>query len=232
MEERLTEKKESILENKKFQFVVRLLTALSFAIYTLYQVILMFAIEASRIGRAIAILCLAVITIASFFALSKKRKVLTACSVLLVIGLLLLFVVKLINIPGLFGALDFADPSTVLNCIVFVCSELAAVLLVFYLTLMRDEDTYYERRATIIMMPIVIVLFVACFVMECVLMIKYHVNIDLRTRYSLIARLLYYGGFIGTAFSMLMPAQIPEEKRSEAELVSLEEDNDEIDLVM
>ena len=232
MEEGMTVN-ESILTNKKLQNLLRFLTALSFALFTSYQLILLFAIEASKIGRLLGIVCFFMISVSSFLALSKNKKVLTASSVLLVIGLLTVFFVKLLNIPGLFGIMSFAEPPTVLNCAVFVLSEAGAVTLaVFYLTLRNDMETAAKRRAVVIMMSAVIALYVACLVMECVLLIKYRVNIELTLKVTLLSRFVYCFGFVGTAICSMLPAPKVEEEAKSGQFVYSEDVDDEIDFVM
>lgn len=82
------------------------------------------------------------ITVSSFLFLSQKKKVLSFSSVLFVVGLFLFFIIKLINVPALFGMLNFANPYTVLNCLTFILAEAGIVTLaIFYLTTRKDRDT-------------------------------------------------------------------------------------------
>ena len=223
----------SILTNRKLQFVIRLLTALAFAAFTFYQFILLFAIDTSRFGRTLGVVSFLLMTVASFLALSGKKKVQTVSSVILVIGLFTVFLIKLLNVPGMFGILSFSNPSSVLNCSVFILSEAGAVILaVFHLTLRNDRDTAAKRKAVVILMSAVIALYVACLVMECVLLIKYRVNINLSLKVTLISRFVYCFGFVGTAVSLMLPAPKAEEEAKSGEFIYSEDEEDEIDLIL
>ena len=225
--------KSSILTNAKFQKAFRFLTALSFALFTFYQFILLFAIDVSKIGRLLGIICFLMITVSSFLSLSKNKKVLTLSSVLFVVGLLIIFFIKLINVPAMFGILSFANPPSVLNCAVFILAEIGAVTLaVFYLTLRNDMETAAKRKAVKIMMSVVIALYVACLIMECVMLIVYRVNIDISLKVTLISRFVYCFGFVGTAIGFMLPAPDIKEETKAGRFVYSEDVDDEIDFVM
>ena len=226
----------SILKNYKLQIVFRFLTALAFALFTFYQFILLFALDVSKFGRLLGIICFLMITVSSFLTFSQKKKnkkVLTFSSVLFVAGLFLFFFIKLINVPALFGMLDFAYPYTVLNCLAFIFAEAGIVTLaVFYLTTRKDRDTAEKRKSTKIMMSIVIALYVACLITECVMLIVYRVNNELSLKVTLISKLVYCFGFVGTAIGFMLPAPTVEEEVKSGEFVYSEDVDDEIDLVM
>ena len=85
------------------------------------------------------------------------------------------------------------------------------------------------------LMTIAIVLFALNFILECVLMIKYRMNIEQSLKLTLISRVLYFVGFAGTAFCFMLPA--PKRKRKEPKagrfIYSDKEDGeDDIDLVI
>ena len=65
--------RDSLLYNNKFQFFIRLLTALSFGLFAAYQVYLTLQIEENRIGRLIGIPLYLVLTIASFLMFADNR---------------------------------------------------------------------------------------------------------------------------------------------------------------
>ena len=56
-------------------------------------------------------------------------------------------------------------------------------------------------------MAFVIVLYVACFVIECVLLMKYRMNIDLSRRFTVISRFFYCLSFVGMAVNFMLPVQ-------------------------
>ena len=59
----------------------------------------------------------------------------------------------------------------------------------------------------IALMAFVIVLYVACFVIECVLLMKYRMNIDLSRRFTVISRFFYCLSFVGMAVNFMLPVQ-------------------------
>ncbi|MEE0840983.1 MAG: hypothetical protein U0L72_10655 [Acutalibacteraceae bacterium] len=56
-------------------------------------------------------------------------------------------------------------------------------------------------------MSFVIVLYVACLIMECVLLMKYRMNIDLSRKFTVISRFLYCIGFVSIAVNFMLPVQ-------------------------
>ena len=52
----------------------------------------------------------------------------------------------------------------------------------------------------------VIALYVSTLLMECVMIIKYRVNIDLSGLSTVISRFIYFFGFVGTAVSFMLPS--------------------------
>lgn len=226
----------SFLQNKGFQITVRLIVALSFALFTVYQVYLAVNIDTNRIGRLIGIAFYLILTVASFLDFSEKDSVWVAHSVLMVGGLILLFTMRLLSIGTVFGNVSFANPPSVLNAVVYILSQLGTLVLVAgYLMIRADLTEKQMQRVIITLMTIAIVLFTLHFILECVLMIKYRMNIEQNLKYTLISRVLYYFGFAGTACCFMLPA--PKRKRKEPKagqfIYSDEEDgDDEIDLVI
>ena len=82
------------------------------------------------------------------------------------------------------------------------------------------------------MMIVAIVFYVLIFIMECVLMIGYRVNIDLNLKLSLLSRVLFLTGFVGTAVCLMLPdpKRVREEKTGQ--FLYSEDDEDEIELVI
>ena len=86
--------RDSLLYNNKFQFFIRLLTALSFGLFAAYQIFLTLQIEENRIGRLIGIPFYLVLTIASFLMFADNRKAGIARTILFVGGMTLLVFVN------------------------------------------------------------------------------------------------------------------------------------------
>lgn len=213
--------------------MLRLLTATSFALFTLYQIVLSVQIDTNRLGRMFGIGLYLLITVASFLDLSEKYSVWMVHSVLLVTGLLLLFAMRLINLPSMIGSMKPSDPASVLNGIVYILSQIGTLVLAGgYLMLRADLEPKQMRRLEIVLMIVAIVLYVSCYVMECVLLIKYRVNIDLSRKMTLISRTLFYFGYIGTSINFILPAPKRNEKKRPGEFYYSDDDEDEIDLVI
>lgn len=215
------------------QLFVRLFTALSFLLFTAYQVYLAVNIEENRVGRLIGVSLYALITLASFFAFSEKRAFRVTRSILLVFSLMSLFVIRLFNLPALFRSLQNANATAALNFLIYFCSQLGTVvLLVGYLIHKSKMEEKPKRITTIVMMSIVIGLYVACLSMESILMIVYRFNIDLSLKFTLVSRLLYCFGFVGTAVGIMMPAPKIKQEHKPGRYIYSDDDEEEIDLVI
>ena len=227
---------ESFLQNKTVQIIFRLITALAFTLFTAYQIYLAVNIDTNRFGRLIGIAFYLMITVASFLDLSENDKVWMAHSVLSVVGLVLLFAMRLLSIGTVFSGLSFSNPSSVLNVAVYVLSQLGTLVLIAGYPAARADLTEKQmKRLIVTLMTIAIALFTLHCILECVLMIQYRMNIEQSLKYTLISRVLYFIGFAGTAFCFMLPA--PKRKRKEPKagrfIYSDEEDgDDEIDLVI
>ena len=192
-----------------------------------------FATDNAKIGRALGIFSFQLLTVASVMAIPPKAESLIARYVILAVGLLLNFFIKLLNIPGLFGIMSFSNPSSVMNCAVFVLSETGALILVFYYLTARNKlETSKKRKLTNIFMSVVIALYVICFVLECIMIIKYRINIDLSRKYTLLSRALYCAAFVGTAVGFMLPHLLIREIKRPGEFIYSEDVEDEIDLIL
>lgn len=225
--------RESLLYNDKFQLFIRLLTSLSFALFTVYQVYLAVIIEQNRIGRLFGIAIYLMITIASFLMFVDNKKAGTARTILYVIGMLILIFYKMLNIPVLFGALDPSSTASVLNCTVFVLAQLGAIgLVVYFITLMSSSEFRKKQTLRVVLSLIIAAFFLACLIMELIVITKYGANIDASRKLTILSRFLYFFGFGGTAICLMLPALMVEVQHKPGEFVYSEEDDDEIDLVM
>ena len=225
--------RESLLYNDKFQLFIRLLTALSFGLYTVYQIYLSVMIEESRFGRLIIVFILLLITISSVLMFFDNHKAAKARTILFVLGMLLLIFVKMINIPVLFGNLDSSDPVSVMNCVIFVLTQLGAIgLVVYYITLMSSSEFRKKQVLRVVLSLIIASFYLACLIMELIMITKYGAIIDTSRKLTILSRFLYFFGFGGTAICLMLPALLVEVQHKPGEFVYSEEDDDEIDLVM
>ena len=224
---------ESFLYNDKFQLIIRLLTAISFGLFTAYQVYLAVQLEASRIGRLIGAGCYLLITIASFLMFADNRKAATARTILFVGAMLFLIFYRLLNIPILFGSLNMSDPVSVLNCAVYILTQLGSIgLIVYYITLRSSEEFGKKQTLRMVLSLILAVFYLACLIMELILIVKYHENIELKAKLTFLSRFLYFFGFAGTAICLMLPALLVEVDHKTGEFVFSEEDDDDIDLIL
>ena len=225
--------RESLIYNDKFQLFIRLLTAISFALFTAHQTYLTIQIETARYGRLVAVICYLLITIASFLMFADNRKAANARTILFVVSMLFLVFYRLLSIPGLFGRLSTPDPVSVLSCVVYVLSQLGSIgLVVYYITLMSSREFRKKQTLRVVLSIILALFYFSCLVMELIMISKYHANIDTSAKLTVISRFLYFFGFGGTAICLMLPALMVEVEHKPGEFVYSEEDDDEIDLVM
>ncbi|MBQ3265689.1 MAG: hypothetical protein IJH07_07920 [Ruminococcus sp.] len=231
----------TFLRNRTVQRIIKWIVALSFALFTFYQIILAIIIESTRVGRLIGIVFYLLITVAAFLGLIRKRylseakieKIENAQSVLMIIGLILLFITRLLSVVTVFGNLSFANPASVLYAATYILSQLGTLVLVagYIITLKYDLTEKEMKKFKTIWMSIAIVLYALCFIAECVMLIKYRFNIDLSLFFTLISRIWYFLGFAGSAFCVILPEPIGRKHKSGSFYYS-EDDEEEVDLVM
>lgn len=197
---------ESYLKINKIRKCINIVTAAVFLLFSAYHTYLFFQITTSRPGRLLGIISFLCLAFAAMFTLIPKRAFRKLRTVLMIGGLVLNFSIRLFNAGAMFGLLNFAYVPSVLNCAVYVFSQLAELLLlVYYVFFRHNKKLNSKRKFVIALMSFVIVLYIACFVMECVLLIKYRINIDLSRRMTVISRILYCIGFVSIAVNFMLP---------------------------
>ena len=226
--------KESIIQNKTTQLLIRLAPAVAFALFTAYQIMLAIKVDVNRSGRLTGIAIYLVITVAAVFDLFDKFGLWIAHVILMVASLVTLFVMRMFNASMMFESLDFSSIPSVLNVTVYILSQLGTlVLATSYLLLSIDLSRNQMAKLIKVFMIIVIAIYALTFVLECILMIAYRMNIDLRLRYSLPSRVLYLVGFAGTAFAFMLPAPKREPKKKKTgEFLYADDDDEEVELIM
>lgn len=192
---------EQILSNRKVQSFVRLVTALSFALFTAYQIYAAMQITAGRTGRLIGVGIYLIITAASFLAFCYSRRVQNVRSILMIVSLILLFVVRLANLPAFFRGLHSAGFLSALYSAAYILPQIGTVVLTVMWLKRRRIDVKLRNIAP--MIPASIAIYALCFAAECVMMLYYGVNVDFTLKLSLLSRLLYFVGFAGVAFGFL-----------------------------
>lgn len=197
---------------------INFITAELFLLYTFYQVIMLTATEANPINKLIGIVIFSLITTGSFMMLSVNPVIQFVRMILFVAGLTLDFVLKLISAGMVFSTMFYNIPS-VLDGIAYVLSEGAVLFLLLYYIFCRHGllsaqriDPSVNRRISIILLTMVIVMFMLRLLIDCLLVIKYRVHIDLSAKATLLSRFLYCFAFVGTAlgFFLSLPPK-PEE---------------------
>lgn len=193
--------------------IIVFLTATMFALYLEYHIFL--AVQLSGKGNAInmvirfiGIIVFLLISVASFFMLIPHPLFLLMHRLLMLTGLTVNFIVKLLSVVILLKGLNFSSVPSVLNIAVFALSQIALFLLLqFFVILPRSLEKKSFKSFTVITMSNVIALYSLCLLMECVIVLKYHANIELNILLTLISRLLYYLGFIGLSGYFLLASK-------------------------
>lgn len=200
---------DSLFRKRKVRFLVRLVTALSFALFTAYQMFLASRMEATNIGRLAGVSLYLLLTVAAVLDFFHSNATWTARCVLLPISLLLLFAFRLTNAAAIFGNLSFSSIPSILNLAVYIFTQLGTLALAFGYIIVRSNINEKKMYCLIkVMVPVVIALYVLNFVAECVMLIGYRINIDFSLKLTLISRLLYCVSFVGTAVSLMLKALI------------------------
>lgn len=216
-------------ENRNFKTAVRVTTALLFTAFTLYQIYLAITIPQARVGRVMGIASYTMITLASYFALSRNRVIRILRSVFFIAGFLLLFSFKLLNAYGIFARLDINQRPTVLSAGVYIISQLGLLIfLVYYVAFRLIKDLDSKRGLVKGIMTVLIVMFVLCLIMELFMIIRYNMNINVSLPVTVASRIMYYLGFVGTAINFMLPSSRDGEM---AEYINKEQNDAEI-LVM
>ena len=193
---------------KTTKLIVRSITALSFTLFTAYQIVVALNIETGRVGRLIGVGFYMLITLASIFALIHQHGIRIVRTILLVGGFAMLFIFRLLNAPTIFGSLDFSNMPSVLNFVTYVTSQLGTfILLLYYLAIRTNKNIKNRQKVTVILMSVVVALYVVCLISDCFLRIQYHLSVDLNLSLALISRVLFFLGFAGTAVGFMIPSE-------------------------
>ena len=201
--------KETNLAIEKLKNKLSIAAGILFAVFMAYHVVLLFGIPNNQIGRLIGIGIFFFLTVASFFALLPGSGIRLVRSLLIVTALSVNIIMRLFNAYGIFSELDLSYLPTVLNCAVYVFSELALLILLLHYLIIRHNKRFKPKRAlSVVPMSVVIALLFLNLAMECVLLIKFHLNIDLSIITTLFSRFVYFSAFAVTAVSFMLPAQI------------------------
>ena len=225
--------KESIIKNTTVQNIIKFSTALAFALFTLYQLFLTLLIETSRAGRIIGIVVYLLITLASFFGIVDNVPVRITRLILLMTGLTLLFAVRLLNAPVIFSSLDFNNVPSVLSFSVYILMQFGTLLLIAgYLILRSKIKKETKRKILVIMVSVAVAVYFLILIMESIELVVYHLNIELRLRYTLISRFVYFFAFSSMALSYLLPVPDLEKEDKSGQFVYSEDVDDELDLIL
>ena len=225
--------KNKVFRNKKFRFAVRLFTALPFLLFTAYQFFMAVQIETNRLGRLIGLVLYMFLTIASFFVFTHNYLFRITRTILLITALTMLFVIRILNLPALINSFDISHPVSVLNGILYVITQIETLVLLADYMVARSKMKEKKRfKITAFMTVILILMYISCLMIECLLMFRYHTNIDLRLDLALISRILYCFAFIGATVCLMFPG--PKKKKKDPKKNNrgtLEKNKDIVELV-
>lgn len=204
--------KKSFLKNYRRRTAANLLTAVCFSLLVLYQSYLYVHIEASRFGRMLGIVSFLLLAVASVLAMIPRSVFSVLRVVLMAAGLGMNFALKLLNFHMIFSHLNFDVMPSVLNCGIYAFQQSAELILLFYYLVFRhNRKLNSKRKFAVALMSFVIVLYAASLVMECVLITKYHTNIDLSLQYTFASRFVYFFGYVSIAVNFMLPVPRKEE---------------------
>lgn len=178
------------------------ITAELFLLFTFYQVILMTQISANRFGRLLGIIAFAVITVAAFIPAVAGPALRTLHMGLLIAGLAANFFLKLFNAQVIFSSVRFDKIPTVLNCGIYVFSQIGIFLLILYYLIFRRRLLFARNmkaktnwKISRVLLIIVILCYALCLGMECVMMFGYRLLIDLNLYCAVMIRIIYFLAF-------------------------------------
>lgn len=80
------------------------------------------------------------------------------------------------------------------------------------------------RKISAALVSVAIALFVSCLIMECVLLVKYRINIDLNLKATLISRFLYCFAFVGMAVGFLLRSRHGSSEKKKTESGQVDKD--------
>ena len=106
------------------------------------------------------------------------------------------------------------------------------VLLADYMVARSKMKEKKRFKITAFMTVILILMYISCLMIECLLMFRYHTNIDLRLDLALISRILYCFAFIGATVCLMFPG--PKKKKKDPKKNNrgtLEKNKDIVELV-
>lgn len=199
---------ESYSKINKTRSFINFVTAAAFLLLSAYHTYLFAQITESRPVRLLEIISFLCLAFAAVFTMISKPAFRILRSVLMTGGLALNFIIGLFNVGVIFGSLEFANIPSVLNFAAFVFSQLANLLLPVYYVFFRHNPKLNSKRIlAIVLMSFVILLYIACLVTECVMLIKYSMNNESSSNFTVISRILYCIGFVGIAVNFMLPVQ-------------------------
>lgn len=203
----------SDVRNNNISNSINLLTALFFSMFVAYKIYLMIVNPSDGAVRVMEIIPFLLIAVASFLGLISHKVFRLIRTVLLIAGVSLDFIIKLVDMITINGGLAFDNTPAALSSTIFLFSQLAELILLIYLVFSHNEKLRSKRILAILLMSLVILLYLSCFGMECVLRMHYRLNIDLNVRATVLSRFLYFLGFAGIAVSYMLP--VPSSSSSE-----------------
>lgn len=183
-----------------------------FTLYTVYHIVLLAELvenhaEANILTRITGIIIVMAISIASWLAFVPKSEYRLARMIIMCSALSISFVLRLKNAEGIIKLLDLNDTAKLLNCAVYILSQIALLLLLSYYATYRHKIIKPKRKRKISLPITVIILEALCLIMEAVLILHYNLKIDLSIKYTLISKFLYYGGYIALTVSFMQPKE-------------------------
>lgn len=190
-----------------------ILTALLFAVYTVYNVFIIYRGGASLPSQAILISAVVALMYFVFTAFavtagvkSKDIRFLICRRVAFIVALLTVFALKLRMAGQVIAYLDFSKLYTVLNGCAYLVTQIGLLLLLIYYIFILKKLPFYPR-AGVALPTAAAVLFLCGLALEAVLYFVYGIGLETSPLRTIVMRPVFYLGLIGLSLYFLFPPQ-------------------------
>lgn len=211
--------------------VVVILTGILFALYAVYNVLLIIRDYQSLppVGIVVSVLVALFFAAVAFFAFTtevmtapsekaveqegtdlvgmsklKNIRFLVFRDYVLIIALVGIFALKLRVLGSVISYFEFSELPTVFNGCAYVATQVALLLLIIYYVFFLKKRPFFPRTSVLILIT-ALVLFVCGFALEIVLYIVYGIGLEASPLRTMLSRPVFYLSFIGLSVYFLFP---------------------------
>ena len=190
-----------------------ILTALLFAVYSVYNIFIIYRGGASLPSQANLISAVVALMYFVFTAFavtagvkSKDIRFLIGRRVAFIVALLTVFALKLRMAGQVIAYLDFSKLYTVLNGCAYLVTQIGLLLLLIYYIFILKKLPFYPR-AGVALPTAAAVLFLCGLALEAVLYFVYGIGLETSPLRTIVMRPVFYLGLIGLSLYFLFPPQ-------------------------